>query len=283
MARNPLQQLDVIKNASLQNRKITDCYRLLYNHLLWEHVLYNQQNKTRLNHIEIELLCCALRKGDFLTITSSLRRLKALMNVIKIVLLTIYPPYDRRYRNCAVYDDVHEALFHLRRVFPAVTWYIEGTIQEGNEQPLLLEFLAKKIDDRRFLALLSVVFEWEKQYFSDKTPLLSICINCYLQQLDQLIVPLQQQSNHIYYVRCHSHFRIGVVGRKLVAKHILKSIKSEEIVQISLQIRHVTDSSRFHQYDMLAKRHPKTRLYFMKYLIPYYEMKRFIQLKGYGI
>ncbi|WP_313957014.1 hypothetical protein, partial [Bacillus sp. FJAT-22090] len=35
MATNPFRQLDVIRNVSLHGRKVTDCYRLMFNKELW--------------------------------------------------------------------------------------------------------------------------------------------------------------------------------------------------------------------------------------------------------
>ena len=35
MAKNPFYQLDVIRDVSQNGKKITDCYRLMYNKELW--------------------------------------------------------------------------------------------------------------------------------------------------------------------------------------------------------------------------------------------------------
>ncbi len=188
MATNPFRQLDVIRNVSLHDRKVTDCYRLMYNKELWIKAyakLYpNAGNLTKGTTEEtidgfslekIDEIIEQLKDGTFRF--SPVRRVyipksngkkrplgvpnfrdKLVQEVMRMIVVNIYDPVFssnshgfREGRSC------HTALSQIKNTWKGLTWCIEGDIKgffDNINHQILIKIISKKIEDRRFLLLL---------------------------------------------------------------------------------------------------------------------------------
>lgn len=188
MATNPFRQLDVIRNVSKNGRKVTDCYRLMYNKELWIKAyakLYpNAKNLTKgtieetiggFSLQKIDEIIEQLKAGTFRF--SPVRRVyvpnangkkrslgvsnfkdKLVQEVMRMIVDNIYEPVFssnshgfREGRSC------HTALSQIKNTWKGLTWCIEGDIKglfDNINHQILIKMMSKKIDDRRFLLLI---------------------------------------------------------------------------------------------------------------------------------
>ncbi|GAE30214.1 group II intron reverse transcriptase/maturase [Halalkalibacter hemicellulosilyticus] len=292
MAKNPLQQLDVIYNASRKGRKIVDCYRLLYKRSLWEEVLTQKRYNHHISTHMLDELINTLKQGKWTHSKYIHSTYPLLVDVLKVILVHIYPSLEQR--NMFVAEHVHDALSYLQKTFVKVTWCVEGTIQLKDVQLItqLTNFLSRKIDDERFMTfivdLITMEQRWEKERtndLTDKTMVRSICISIFLKQVDCDVQQIWTNMNRtIYYVRCNEHFRIGVCGRKFDALTLVKHMNQLYSVSkaFEMNISHLSSLSRFLRYDIVVKRDASRNQTFISLQIPYTEMKQMIRKLGYG-
>jgi group II intron reverse transcriptase/maturase len=188
MAKNPFYQLDVIRNASQEGKKITDCYRLMYKKELWIKAyakLYpNAGNLTKgtseetidgFSLTKIDEIIELLKAEDFRF--SPVRRVyipkvngkkrplgvpnfkdKLVQEVMRMILENVYvltfsdnSHGFREGRSC------HTALSQIKNTWKGLTWCIEGDIKgffDHINHSVLLNLISKKIDDHRFLLLI---------------------------------------------------------------------------------------------------------------------------------
>lgn len=210
MATNPFRQLDVIRNVSLHGRKVTDCYRLMYNKELWMKAyakLYpNAGNLTKeateetmdgfsLN--KIDEIIEQLKAGTFrfspvrrvYTPTSNGKRRplgvpngqdQLVQEVMRMIVDNLYEPVFssnshgfREGRSC------HTALSQIKNTWKGLTWCIEGDIKDffdNINHQILMKIISKKIEDRRFLLLIhnaltcGVMEDWQFNKTYSGTP-----------------------------------------------------------------------------------------------------------------
>ncbi|MFA9458279.1 group II intron reverse transcriptase/maturase [Halalkalibacter sp. AB-rgal2] len=292
MAKDPLQQLDVIHNASRKGRKIVDCYRLLYKRSLWEEVLSQKRYKHHISTHMLDELINTLKQGK-LTNSKYIHTIYPLLaDVLKLILVHIYPSLEQK--NMFVAEHEHDALSYLQKTFVKVTWCVEGAIRLNDVElsTQLTNFLSRKIDDERFITfiidLIAIEQRWEKEHandFTDKKMVRSICISIFLKQVDFAVQQIRTSMKRaIYYVRCNEHFRMGVSGRKFDALTIVKHMNQLYSVSkgIETNISHMSNLSRFLQYDIVVKRDASRDQTFISLQIPYIEMKQMIRKIGYG-
>ncbi|SIS50563.1 reverse transcriptase/maturase family protein [Salimicrobium flavidum] len=228
MATNPFRQLDVIRDVSFHGRKVTDCYRLMYNKELWIKAyakLYpnagNLMKGTTEETIDgftlqkIDEIIEHLKAGTFRF--SPVRRVyipksngkkrplgvpnfqdKLVQEVMRMIIDNIYAPVFssnshgfREGRSC------HTALSQIKNTWKGLTWCIEGDIKgffDNINHQLLIKFISKKIEDRRFLLLIhnaltcGVMEDWQFNKTYSGTPqggiISPLLANIYLHEFD---------------------------------------------------------------------------------------------------
>lgn len=214
MAKNPFQQLIVLRNVSLKGHKVTDCYRLMYKKELWVKVykkLYSSKENLassppNKNSIQIiNEVIEQLKAGTFRfssTPTNSKQKWnkkdKLMQEGISMILKAIYQPIFSKHlyswkkgRNCDT------ALLRMKTSWKGLSWFLIGNIQPFNNQmnhSLLLQFLSNKINDRRFLLLIHNALkggvmkdERFKENFPHKESISTLLMNIYLHEFDQLM------------------------------------------------------------------------------------------------
>lgn len=228
MAKNPFQQLDVIRNVSRNNRKVKDCYRLLYHKDLWIKAyakLYpNAGNLTKGTAEEtidgfslqkIDELIEQLKEGKFRF--SPVRRVyipksngkkrplgvpnfkdKLVQEVMRMILEQVYEPiFSSHSHGFRTNYSCHTALSEIKNTWKGLTWCIEGDIKgffDNINHETLLNLIARKIDDRRFLLLIhnalscGVMEDWRFEKTFSGTPqggiISPLFANIYLNELD---------------------------------------------------------------------------------------------------
>ncbi|APH04229.1 reverse transcriptase/maturase family protein [Bacillus weihaiensis] len=188
MAKYPFQQLDVIWKASQRGNMITDCYRLMYNKELWMKAygeLYPNGGSLPKGASDetidgfglqiIDDIIEQLKAGtfrftpverDYIRNSSGEKRPLEVPNVkdqlvqevMRMIIDHIYEPVfsanshgTREGRSC------HTALSQVKNTWQGLTWCIKGDMKGYSDQidhSVLLNFISKKIKDRRFLLLI---------------------------------------------------------------------------------------------------------------------------------
>lgn len=258
MAKNPFQQLDVIRNASHKGYIIKDCYRLMYKKELWLKAyakLYpnvNALNKGNVNET-INDICLdvieQLKSGGFrFTLVdkivkpttdrkkkpleiSNLRDMLAL-EVVRMILENVYEPIFsenshgfRKSRSC------HTALTQIKTSLHTSTWCLKGDIINlfsGINYSILLKLISKRVKDHRFLLLIhqslssGLLSIYYHQYNDCLMPqnccLTSLLANIYLHELD-CFMERQMTGNSMKYVRHIDKFVVGFSSSKQSALH----------------------------------------------------------------
>lgn len=210
MATNPFRQLDVIRDVSQNGRKVTDCYRLMYNKELWIKAyakLYpNAGNLTKgtteetidgfslqkINEIIEQLKTETFRfspvrrvyipkfNGKKRPLGVPNFRDKLVQEVMRMIVDNIYEPVFsnnshgfREGRSC------HTALSQIKNTWKGLTWCIEGDIKgffDNINHQILIKMISKKIEDRRFLLLIhnalmcGVMEDWQFNKTYSGTP-----------------------------------------------------------------------------------------------------------------
>lgn len=206
MAKNPFQQLDVLRNVSLNGGKVTDCYRLMYKKELWikayQKLYFNKENHLHNESCEpiIDDIIKSLQLGSFRfsPTQKSLQKDKLMQEGISMILKAIYHPiFSKHSYGWQKRWNRHTALLHVKTSWQPLSWYLVGKLQPLDTQTnhsLLLQFLSNKINDRRFLllihnALKCGVMKREPLYkkHSNKESFPTLLMNIYLHEFDQFI------------------------------------------------------------------------------------------------
>ena len=188
MAENPFEQLDVIGKRSFHEKRITDCYKLMYKKELWIKAyvkLYpNPGNLTKgtsdetidgFSLAKIDAIIGELKQGNFRF--SPVRRVyipksngkqrplgipnfkdKLVQEVMRMILEAIYEPvFSENSHGFRPNRSCHTALSQIKYTWTGLIWCIEGDIKgffDSIDHKKMLSILEKKINDRRFLLLL---------------------------------------------------------------------------------------------------------------------------------
>jgi len=188
MATDPFKQLDVIRSASAQGRRIKDGYRLMFKPDLWVKAYaklaphpgnmtpgMDGQTIDGFNLKIIDDLIRQLQEGSFRF--SPVRRAyipkkngkqrplgvpdfkdKLVQEIIRMILENIYEPvFSENSHGFRPHRSCHTALSQIKNTWKGLVWCIEGDIKgffDNISHTGLISILEKKIEDRRFLRLL---------------------------------------------------------------------------------------------------------------------------------
>lgn len=210
MATNPFRQLDVIRNASQNGHKVTDCYRLMYNKQLWIKAyakLYPNAGNLTKGTTEETIDGFSLQKIDKIIEElkaesfrfSPVRRVyipksngkkrplgvpnfqdKLVQEVMRMIMDNIYEPvFSSNSHGFRGGKSCHTALSQIKNTWKGLTWCIEGDIKgffDNINHQILIKLISKKIVDRRFLLLIhnaltcGVIEDWQFNKTYSGTP-----------------------------------------------------------------------------------------------------------------
>lgn len=263
MARNPFQQLHVIRKASQKGQIITDCYRLMYKRELWMKAyakLYpNQGNVIKKSLLQkIDDTIDELKAGTYRF--TPLRRvstptLNQTMNsriqdqltqeVMRMILEHVYDPIFSIHSHFREGRSCHTALSQIKNSWIGLTWCLKADCTHLFAEIAhsdLLKRMAKKINDRRFLLLLHNVLTNDvmKRCPSFQEILAPILTNIYFHEFDLFMEKLLENINtentkgndgKIYVDR--------ITFSNRTKQHIIKGSQQEEgLVQNSKEHKH---------------------------------------------
>lgn len=302
MAKNPFQQLDVLKKAIQKGKQITDCYRLMYKKDLWiraQKQLYDLKNSTDFPMLEIDEIILNLKKGTFRfdnhrdkvqhSISPSYRELMVL-EVIKVILTTIFK--ETHYNK----DELNQSLKEVKRNWSDQTWLIFGNINH-KESPFWYHQLLKNIEnnvcDRRFFLLLhNAIFSGliDKETTNKGTTLKSILYSIYFQEVD-LLLKMKLNKGKIAnttlgtfkYFEEFEQFFITFKGSKDEAVQVFNEVQRAfsmkllyENKEYSLTLSNLKESAFLCGYEMISCRKTNTLLF----KIPFVTLKRLSKKYG---
>lgn len=163
-----------------------------------------------------------------------------LQAVVREILESIYEPsFLDTSHGFRPNRSVHTALYTLKKTWKGAQWVIQGTIPNVFEQMdhhLLIQIIAKRVDDGRFLELIRRFLKAgcvhipspcsERIQRSGLGPLL---VNIYLNELDQWIERVVNRYNHsqeirIQYIRYAHQWMIFVHDSKTMAQRLLDQV-----------------------------------------------------------
>ncbi len=297
MASNPFQQLDVYWNISRKNKKLKDCYRLLYHKELWNKAYTNLYPNTNIDEKIIENIIERLRHGTYRfspirqkTKASQLNFQDRLMfEVLNMMLQKIYEPIFSEHSHCSIKNrNYHTALLDIKDSWRGITWCIHGEIG-GNWSPIhfqiLLNLLGQKIEDRRFLLLIhdalkcGVLNGWNINE-TQTSNFSKLLLNIYLHEFDSFI----EYHLNIKHVRFANSFVIGIVGTKESARKIQFLIREFLMDKLHLSeektlITHIEKEIPFLGYEFTLNKQWNQSIMIK---IPAKSIQTFASKNGYG-
>lgn len=248
MASNPFQQLNVYTNISCKNKKVKDCYRLLYHKELWIKAYTNLFPNANIDEKTIDVIIESLRHRTYRfspirqnAISSQLNVSdRIVLEVLSMILNTIYEPVFSKHSHCCIKNRSYQtALLDIKNSWHGVTWCIQGVIERNwsrNQYHFLLKLLGRKIDDRRFLLLIHNAlnsgvmnhFQFRNtfNYIARTSNFSLLLLNIYLHEFDSFIenhLKRIHSNSPIKYVRFANHFVIGIASSKEMSRktHVL--------------------------------------------------------------
>jgi group II intron reverse transcriptase/maturase len=193
MAESPFKQLDVIRELSVNEKKVKDCYRLMYKKELWIKAYVKLSPKAGnltkgisedtidgFNVKIVDDIIKQLKEGEYRF--SPIRRAyipkknggkrrlgiagfrdKLVQEVMRMILENIYEPvFTNNSHGFRKNKSCHTALQDIKNTWRGMSWCIEGDIKDffnNINHKILLRLISKKIDDRRFILLLKNALE----------------------------------------------------------------------------------------------------------------------------
>ncbi|WP_330948655.1 group II intron reverse transcriptase/maturase [Virgibacillus sp. MG-45] len=314
MAKNPFHQLNVIREASRKGYIITDCYRLMYHKALWLKVHENlygiKESSKRFDFpymLKIDGLIEKLKAGIFrFSAVNNCVKLKvnkktAVLNEvmwenelvgegIRIILTNVYDPlFSEHAHGSRSGSGRHTALSSIKNNWKELNWCLKGEITALHDHltpAKVVQSIAKKINDRRFLLLIhnavangvlkqsKAPANFGRSIYNKKLYLLLTDI--FLRQFDcfienQFLKREMKQSNNaleMEYVRYHNHFVIGIAAHKYFSKNTSETIhhylEKKLCIPANLQIIHFDKSIPFLGFHLrreqnkgqMKKQHP---------------------------
>lgn len=317
MAIHPFLQLNAIKNVSQANKRVKDCYRLFYHKEIWMHALRNV--KPDFSHHPhqkqylpiIDLLIEQMKQGSFrfsqpasMSLfnepwkerTFHIKRFQDLLvqEVMRMILKSVYEPvcspdsHGFRDRSSAF-----TALLQIKKRWQGVTWIVTGCVDNFFTQMnrvTLLQCIAQKINDRRFLLLIHNALTTPT---TNNGKFLRLFMHIYLHELDRFVESqMKVRFYHLQYVRYHNHFILGLNHSKQEAIKIFQRFKAFLHEKLSLHLKpmkvtHIEKGIPFLHYHVKWNKRSGDRMRHPSYKqvqleIPLGKMKKFARQKGYG-
>lgn len=283
LAQCPFRQLNVIKRASRNGKKIYDCYPLMYQKKLWIYVYHHLYGKEKLMENDpqvmqsIDTIIEQLKSGTFRFSNQPENLVNIAANLIpemiKIILQQIYTPIFSKHAYGYLQGKTREhALLQIKQKWQGVTWAIVGKITQTFHLNILLNNLAKKISDQRFLRFIhhtvkillkNNAAKQASGLKKDNLNLSSILNDLYFHPFDDWLEKRitefsgLHKNQQLHYVRFENTFIIGVNGSKQTAKNIKESISkfledelSFYLEKNSLQFTHLEKPILFLDYNL---------------------------------
>lgn len=212
-----------------------DIFVLAYNNLLTSNKRYNI-------NLEIDELIRKIKKETYIPETMKNGSRESLgdmlvQEVVRLLLQAIYEPiffdFSHGYRPG---KSCHTALLEIRKMCRGTNWAITGkNIFNSTDTKVLLEVLARKISDGRFLELIKNFIKMgylearpsnSIAGFPQVTTICSVLINILLHEFDKYIFKVISQSSvKIRYVRYADEFIVLIAGAKKLADDLQKKVE----------------------------------------------------------
>lgn len=243
MAKNPFQQLGVLKKASQKGKQITDCYRLMYKKDLWvmaHEQLFHFKTPKPTQMIEIDEIITKLKKGilrfsNYRKNTQYSISYKELMilKVINIILTSI----ARENQNDN--NQLNHSLKRIKRNWNDQNWWILCEINHMESPSALKPFLKvieNKVSDRRFLLLIQNALcsgILDKENINMRSTLLSALYSIFFQEIHLYIEEKMNERKNadttsrgkLTYFQWFNQYVIGFKGSKEEAVTILNEVE----------------------------------------------------------
>lgn len=186
---------------------------------------------------------------------------KLVQEVMRIILNQIYEPIFsnlshgfRENRSC------HTALTQVKQTWTGAKWMIEMDIEgffDNIDHEVMMTILRKKIDDKRFLALIAEVLkagymeDWKFNGTYSGTPqggiISPILANIYLNELDSYVEELMKEFNLGDKRRINPDYQLvhgRIEGLRKKYRKIKDTATAEELAEISRQIRVLSEERK---------------------------------------
>jgi len=295
-----IRRLEALGEISKQGKQLNGLFRLMESPLLWyeayANIYSNEGAMTKgvdnttldgFSNERVESIVQRLREGRYrfkptrrvyvpkkngkkrpLGISSGDDKL--VQEVVRRILEQIYEPiFDDRSHGFRPGRSPHTALHQIEQEWTASKWMIDMDIRDyftTINHDLLMSFLAKKIEDKRFLRLIRAMLdagyleEWTYHTTYSGVPQGSIVspvlANVYLHELDLFMKTLKEQfdkgkrrkGNRAYIRHSNKIHRLRKKGDKLKGKENTKGTLQaiqKDIKEIQRQRRHLPSSDPF--------------------------------------
>lgn len=313
MAKDPFQQLDVIRRASLEGRKIKDCYRLMYHKSLWEEVSHTLCPSYRKESKVIEQTIAQLKTGRFrFGMGGNTYQEQLVLAVLRMILEAIYVPcLIRTVTQQDERQQMDDALLQIKTTWQMNTWCLSATLPEefsALNTNYLLEVLSNKIADHRFLCLLHNALkkgvpqskQQEKKWHetSNSKEFVTLLLEIYFHQLDFFLqekeyeIASKATDKQLSFIRYKNQLIIGVAGPKAFAATLKNEIEAFFFYsfgmtneQKNLNFHSLKKETPFLGYTFrkvqMAKKDGKPSVYILL-AVPKGELIRFARTHQYG-
>lgn len=291
MAKDPFQQLRVIKKASQKGKPIKDCFRLLYKKDLWvkSFASLSTHEKGQPCSIEdclpvIDKLIERLRNDRyrFKSLNTPLQSppLEDLL-VLEAVRFILEPLSEPLFLK----NTPHRALLSIKERFGRLTWCIKGEISPSVfNHKVMIKLISKKISDRRFLYLIKNVLTSGVLDNSNSHPLRLLLKEISLIAMDDTIIEElkefygEKENNgcllqtrgvkRTEYIRSDLEFVIGICDSKKSARTVLEKLQQFfekrlriDSDQMKLFLSHLEKPIPFRGYEFYRNGRNKESLY----------------------
>lgn len=319
VAVDPFLQLDVIRNVARANKKVKDCYRLLYHKELWLQAYRHVKDDSSQHHKKndqqtIDALIEQIKQGSFRfsrreclthckvncyekTICQQSFQDKIVQEVIRMILNEIYEPiFSKSAHGLRRNSTAHSALLQIKNDWQGLTWGVATRLKNLKlKHRILLQCISKKIDDRRFLLLIQNAL---KNKTDRNGAFQRLLIHIYLHEFDLFVEQQSQEFNptdrkkrRIQYVRYRNEFVVGMACSKKEAMSVTRMFTTFlrdklSIHSDNLTVSHFEKGIIFLNYELkLAKvggavTNPVNRAIQLE--IPYEKLSNIARENGYG-
>lgn len=280
MAKNPFDQLDVIRKVSARDMPVYDCYRLLYHKTLWLKV-WEQNNDEKAGKKTLGLidnLIMSLRKGcfDFAQLARP-NTSQLVVNVVYEILSAVF------FTKLKKYDDRHQIFLEIKQTWHSVNWVIVGEYPSFDlvcNRKYILAFLKQKIVDDRFMQLINQIISHKRvihnQIFYHLMRLLF-----YHAITDRLSKSISRFTNETKFKQYKNECLIGFSSNKQDATVSMKKIESimSDFITPHFSLKPISQPTLFVDYHITQNSALSKSLSLQ---IPYFKLKQFALHHHYG-